>query len=218
MKDGFAIKWFDGSFNGVPARYQGDPALRVIEPWIPVWEEGDPDVVGEGYLVRPEYYPESGYTSDGNQVQAVTTRYATHHGGIAQGPFEAPIGTEIGISALYRHVEGEGVRGDPMVWVGLSFADQPDLVFEATMLTSEASPASYDVWGMAHHRCITIERMFYVVLFTHWRWRAALNCTLWDKAILTYTLPERRPELGGVIRLPWSGGVLRITYEFEAEE
>jgi len=218
MIDGYAIGSFDGSFSGEAVLHQGDSAMRVISPWIPVWEQGDPTEVGNGFLVRPEYYPESAYSSDGHQVQAVTTRYATHHGGIAQGPFEAPIGTEIGISALYRHVEGEGVLGDPLVWVGLSFADHPDLVFEATMLTSEGSPASYDGWGMVHHRCTTIERLFYVVLFSYWKWRASLNCTLWDKANLTYTLPGRRPELGGVIRLPWSGGVLKITYEFEAEE
>jgi len=218
MEDGRAISLFDGSFTRDVVVVRNDAAMKVISPWIPMWKQGDPTEVGNGFLVTPEYYPETGFTSDEHQVQAVTTRFATHHGGIAQGPFEAPIGTEIEITALYYHVEDGGELGDPEVWVGLSYTDRLDLLFDATMSTCEPTPASYGRWSMAHHRTTTQERVFYVVLFAHWRWRAALNCTLWDRAVLAYTLPGQRSELGGVIRLPWSGGILKVEVTFEPKE
>jgi len=215
MIDGYALSSFDGSFSGEAVLHQGDSAMRVISPWIPVWEQGDPTEVGNGFLVRPTYYPENGFTDDNHQVQAVASTYATHRGGIAQGPFEAPPGTEISLTALVRHVPPAGVMGDPISWIGLAYAEDDASIIAAPMSLSGPRYESYNEWSMMYYRTTTTERLFYVVLLSEWKWRASYCCALWDRAILTYTLPERRSELGGVIRLPWSGGVLRITYEFE---
>jgi len=218
MKDGYALSSFDGSFRRRARNCRGDPELMVIAPWLPIWRQGSEEETSAGYLVRPTYYPESGFTEDEHQVQAVASTYATHRGGIAQGPFEAPQGTEITLTALVRHVPAAGAKGDPTSWIGLSYAEDDATIIGAPMSLSAPHYASYDGWALMRHRCETVERLFYVVLLSEWKWRASYCCTLWDSALLTYALPGTRPELGGVIRLPWSGGVLRITYEFEAEE
>jgi len=217
MKDGYAISSFDGSFRRRARNCRGDPELRVISPWLPIWKQGGEDEVSEGYLVRPTYYPENGFTDDNHQVQAVASTYATHRGGIAQGPFEAPAGTEVALTALVRHVPAAGVMGDPTSWIGLAYAEGDASIIASPMSLSGPRYASYGEWTMMYYRSTTTERLFYVVLLSEWKWRASYCCTLWDKALLTYTLPGRQIPLGGVFRIPHEGRVLKVAITFEEE-
>jgi len=217
MIDGYAIGSFDGSFRRRARNCQGDPELRVIAPWLPVWEQGSEEATSEGYLVRPTYYPEDGFTEDEHQVQAVASTYSTHHGGIAQGPFEAPPGTEIALTALVRHIRPDGVSGDPISRIGLSYAEADALVIAAPKDLSRPYYASYGEWSMMYYRTSTTERLFYVVLLSEWKWRASYCCTLWDSALLTCTLPQQQIPLGGVIRIPHNGRILKVVVTFEQE-
>lgn len=165
-------------FTGKLYDYQDKGELTIAHPWYPVWLDRGPDVQG-GYLHRPEYYRESGITYAGKPTQAVSTRYATHSGGVITGPFDIKEGTRVtftmyAMMQTYIPNRGEG-RFFTFVTEGARFGAYE---YEPENIGEEYTDI-YDTWLESKVTWISRGKPIYLGGWSTWKYRSSLCLTLY---------------------------------------
>lgn len=183
---------FDGSFQGIVSSQDNISELKVIQPWKAIWLGPGPDN-GAGINHRPEFYPEHGIRLSPDHSQAIRTSWATHQGGIVQGPFTCPAGSLITFTAHVYQMTSPDSQGDGLAWAFILL--DADLVPYnlAAKVEGDAVKQHYDHWTPVQVRTVSDGTPFWVGVRDSWMWRAKLCLTLIDQATLEVKAPA--PEL-----------------------
>lgn len=183
----------DGTFLGTPRVWQEIREIRVISPWSPFWQERPPDAE-PGAMHRPEYYAEQGWECNGVQAQAIGTAYATHAGGIMQGPFSAPVTSRVQftMSAMQRTPEQNGGSGSMWALIAPAGPDgKPDM---EKAICGALVHEDYGCWVSLGVEWISDGSDFWVGAEDMWLYRAQHCVTIFGSAGLVVTPPFPNPD------------------------
>jgi len=186
--------FFDGFRN-----YGNIPELTVANGWIPWWQEKDntEEASGEdnqGYLIRPEYRPESsrvgaGRVRTGASAQKFFTTFATHHAGLYQQVSGIPADKKITFSCWVQvwsnqkdNIEVSEEVGRYKTCVGIDPTGGTDPL--SSQVVWGELVEEYDEWGK---RTVSVDgaaETITVFLRSTVQWRVKHNDSYWDEARL----------------------------------
>ncbi len=176
----------NGSFEGTWRNWQGIRELTVPEGWTPWWAQGTPEQTAEGYLLRPEYKPETRRVCDGKRGCKWFTTFGTHDAGLLQR-VRVPRGVALWLSAQVQywseHTDGSG--GGLACRVGIDPGGGDDPFAEGVVWGAWLGQDSRPAWDGRTWREVSVEVQAtgeWVTLFLRsaCRYRARHNGSYWD--------------------------------------
>lgn len=186
---------FDGSFSKDAVEQDGIRELKLIQPWRAFWQPHH-DAEEDGYHHRPEFYPEGTFKLTPNHSQAIATAWATHRGGIMQGPFECPADHLITFSVAVQQITPEQDGGEGMARAFIHPQLEPDPLLHTTLFVSSATYKWYYTWETLTVTWVADGRPFWVGVIDDWRCRAKTCITLIDDATLEVAAPDKEKPDG----------------------
>ena len=180
---------FDGTFLRDVVVQDDISEIRVVPPWRAIWESA-PEGSEPGILHRPEFYSERNIERNGVQSQAIGTQYATHEGGIIQGPFAAEAGSEITFSLAGQMLTPETNGGGGTMWAAIVPATEAGSPEWGQATRSTQIRQSYSQWIWLDTTWISDGRDFFLLGCDSWQWRACSCVTLFGQAHLIVSPPS----------------------------